>query len=489
MIEADRRKSIYLLHEQGMALREIAQRMGVARSTAAAIVAAKGAPPVAARPCRVELDVELVRELYAECQGYVQRVHEKLAERGVRLPYPTLTRRIRELGIGAPPAARAAEVRDEPGMEMQHDTSVYAVKLGERKARVVASLLYLRFSKRKYLRFYPIFNRFRMKCFFHEALTFWGSAAAVCIIDNTNLARQAGSGTGRHAVIVPEMEAFGRRYGTRFQCHEVKHSDRKAGEERSFWTVETNFFPGRTFASLEDLNAQAFQWATERMEQRMQGKSRVIPAIAFEQERPYLCDVPAALPPPFLDHERGVDQYGYAAFQGNYYYVPGPGQGEVKVLEYAERLAIYRDHELLAEYPLPAYGVSGEKFAPPGAPRVRGEPERRRGSEGEQRRLRALGPEAAAFIDYALPQIGRYRHDYLRKLLGLSRRMSAELFCRSLARAHQYRVVELATIERIALLCFKQGEPVAAQIDESYCERPAYREGLMTDPPDLTIYG
>lgn len=428
MIEADRRKSIYLLHEQGMALREIALRMGVARSTAAAIVAAKGAPVEPARPCRVALDLEVVRELYAECQGYVQRVHEKLAERGVHLPYPTLTRRIRELGIGTPPAARAAEVPDVPGMEMQHDTSVYAVKLAERKVRLNASLLYLRFSKRKYLRFYPIFNRFRMKCFFHEALTFWGNAAALCIIDNTNLARQAGSGTGKHAVIVPEMEAFARRYGTRFQCHEVKHADRKAGEERSFWTVETNFFPGRTFTNLEDLNAQAFQWATERMEQRMQGKSRVIPAVAFEQERPYLCDVPGDLPAPFLDHERGVDQYGYASFQGNYYYVPGAGRGEVKILEYAARLVIYRDHQPLAEYLLPPPGISGEKYAPPGTPQVRGEPERRRGSDGEQRRLRSLGPEAAAFLDYALPQVGRYRHDYLRKLLGLSRRMSAALF-------------------------------------------------------------
>jgi hypothetical protein len=50
------------------------------------------------------------------------------------------------------------------------------------------------------------------------------------------------------------MEEFASRYGFQFVCHEVKHSDRKAGNERSFFTVETNFFPGRTFESLEDLN-------------------------------------------------------------------------------------------------------------------------------------------------------------------------------------------------------------------------------------------
>jgi transposase len=489
MIEADQRKAIYLLHEQGLPIREIARRMEVARSTAAEIIARKGEPTRRQRAPKVALEPDLLRELHADCEGYVQRVYEKLQERGIHVPYPTLTRRIRELGIGAVPAARCAEVPDVPGAEMQHDTSPYVLQVGGRSLKVNASLLYLRFSKRKYLRFYPVFNRFRMKCFFHEALSFWGYAAALCIIDNTNLARQAGSGTGKDAVIVPEMEAFGRRYGFRYQCHAVKHADRKAGEERSFWTTETNFFPGRSFASVEDLNAQAFGWATERMEQRMQGKSRVIPSVAFDQERPYLREVPAGLPAPFLDHVRSVDQYGYVAFQGNFYFVPGSGRGEVRVFEYAERIALHHGHELLLEYPLPPYGSGGEKLAPAGEPRARHEPARSRGSDAEQRRLRAVGPEAAAFLDFALPRIGRYRHDYLRKLVGLARRMSAELFCRSVERARQYRIVELGTIERIALLCFKQGEPVAAEVDESYRERPAYLEGFMTDPPDLSIYG
>ena len=71
---------------------------------------------------------------------------------------------------------------------------------------------------------------------------FWGHAAPVCIIDNTNLARLRG--TGQDAVIVPEMEAFAKQYGFRFVCHEQGHPNRKAGEERSFWTVETNFLAG-----------------------------------------------------------------------------------------------------------------------------------------------------------------------------------------------------------------------------------------------------
>ena len=138
---------------------------------------------------------------------------------------------------------------------MQHDTSVYQLEVDGRKERVVASLLYLRYSKRRYLKFYRAFNRFRMKCFFHEALSFWQCAAAQCVIDNTNLARLRG--TGRAAVIVPEMAAFGKQYGFEFLCHEVGHSDRKGGEEQVFGRWRPIFFRGARSEALEDLNAQA----------------------------------------------------------------------------------------------------------------------------------------------------------------------------------------------------------------------------------------
>jgi hypothetical protein len=104
------------------------------------------------------------------------------------------------------------------------------------------------------------------------------------------------------------MEAFSQRYGFQFVCHALDHPNRKAGNERSFWSVETSFLPGRVFASLEDLNAQARQWATERMEQRVLTKARVIPAQLFEHERLYLNPLSPHLPAPYQMHQV-TDQY------------------------------------------------------------------------------------------------------------------------------------------------------------------------------------
>jgi hypothetical protein len=64
------------------------------------------------------------------------------------------------------------------------------------------------------------------------------------------------------------------------------------------------------------------------------------------------------------------------------------------------------------------------------------------------------------------------------------------LFVRSVERAHRYRITDLATIEKIALLYLKEGlgELPLPPIDESFRDRPAYREGSLTDSPDLSQY-
>jgi len=491
MIATDKRKAIFLLHQEGMPAREIARRLAVSPDTVGVIIRQQGVLSRRVRADKQRLDEELLRRLYQQCQGRKVRMHEKLVEEeGLKVTYSTLTRMLRELGISKNQKTRCDRVPDEPGLEMQHDTSVYQVPLAGRRVKLVASLIYLRYSKRRYLVFYRAFDRFKMKCFFHQALMFWGYAARQCIIDNTNLARLRGSGA--NALIVPEMEAFGKQYGFVFRCHEIDHPNRKAGEERSFWTVETNFFPGRTFQSLEDLNQQALAWSTVRMDHKPQGNAGLIPAKAFEHERTYLTQLPSHLPAPYRHHSRGTDQYGYLAFGANYYWVPGTKRDEVKVLEYSSQLKIYQAGQCVAEYPLPADGVKNGQFSPQGQPPPPGHRARncKQPTQAEEKHLRALAPAVNAYLDFALPTKGIQRHEFIRKLLGLSRRMSVPLLSQSLERACKYRITNLETVERIALLYLQQGtgELPLVQIDQDFRQREAYQEGSRTEPPDLSIY-
>jgi len=490
MIEPDVCNAIYQLHQTGMSLREISRRLQVSRKAVRRIVKQRGTFTHQERSDKKQIDVQLLERLYRECDGWVQRIYEKLVEdEGIQVGYSTLTRMLRELGLSRQHPQRCDRVPDEPGAEMQHDTTVYQVRLGTRRRKVIASVLYLRYSKRRYVKFYRVFNRFTMKCFLHEALMFWGYAARKCIIDNTNLARLRG--VGGRAVIVPEMDAFSRARGFQFVCHALEHPNRKAGGERNFWSVQTSFLPGRTFESLEDLNQQAFEWATVRMDHRLLTKARVIPAHLFDHEQLYLHVLPTHLPPPYQTHRRVTDQYGYVAFGANYYWVPGTRRDDVKVLQYADRLKIFRNYECLAEYPLPPDGTRHQHYSPPGEPKPRYQPrDRRRSAKLEEKHLRALGDDVSAYLDFALSAPGVQRHRFTRELFALSRKLTDEVFRKTARRAHRYQIVQLATLRRIAWLCLSQDEDVLpeADVDDDFQQRPAYQEGYLTDQPDLSQY-
>ena len=490
MIKPEKRKAIYLLFENGIPIRDISRQLRVNRNTVRAIIKQQGIEPEIARDDRIRIDSELLYRLYSECEGFVQRIHEKLLEEeGIQVGYSTLTRMIRDLGLGQRNKKRCGRVPDEPGAEMQHDTSKYHLAIGDKKLWVIGSLLYFRYCKRRYLKFYRSFNRFRMKCFFHEALTHFGYTTTVCVIDNTNIARLRG--TGKNVIITREMEEFSRRYGFDYICHEVGHANRKAGNERGFYTVETNFFPGRCFETMEDLNQQAHDWATIRIENRPMSKTGLIPVKAFEYERPYLKKLPPFVPEPYRCHKRQTDQYGYISFDGNYYWIPGTSRDEVTMLEYSGYVQIYLKRKLLAEYPLPPVGVKNQLIHPEGGPKPPYKPKyRKKPTAQEEKRLRAIAPEVDQYLQCALKPKGMKRHRFIRELFRLSCKLAAPVFLKTIKRALAYQITDMETVERIALLYIREGsyELPPVEIDAEYQKREAYQEGRLSDDVDLSIY-
>jgi len=123
MIDPEMRKAIYQLHLTGMPLRHISRQFHLSRNTVRAVILQQGKLPQTVRADKTQIDLELLRRLHDECEGWIQRIHEKLIEEeGIEVSYSTLTRLLRELGWGKSRKTRCDRVPDEPGVEMQHDT-------------------------------------------------------------------------------------------------------------------------------------------------------------------------------------------------------------------------------------------------------------------------------------------------------------------------------------------------------------------------------
>jgi hypothetical protein len=412
-------------------------------------------------------------------------------EHKIPIGYSTLTRLVRSKGLGVPHKERACHIPDVAGEEMQHDLSEYKIRIGGKKQKLLSSSIYLRYSKMRYVKFYRRFNRFTMKCFFDEALRFWGYCAHVCVIDNTSLAILYGSGSS--AVFCPEMIKFADNYGFTWKAHAIGHADRKAGIEKNFDTIGTSLIPGRTFTSLEDLNKQSLEWATVRYAKRPQAKTKLIPVELFEIEKSALVKLPDFIHPPSFPHTRIIDEYGYISFDANYYWVPQTASSrQVNILQYAGHLRIFSGNRELVRYNLAADGVKNEMFVPSGHTNApRGVPNNRKlGCEQEEKVLREIDPIVASYIDMKnLAQNGvKQRPGFIRKLYRLSRQFGLSLFLKALKRAQEYNVYDIAVIERIAHQMI-ESERVQTypeiELDEEYRNRGTYREGEFTNENDI----
>lgn len=490
MIQENIRETIRTLYESGKTKRGIARFLNIDIKTVRKVIASENDCPKTRRD-KIIVPEEMLKELYQRCDGYVQRMYEILTEEeGLEVGYSTLTRLVREHFPGKS-IQRCKSFPDVPGEEMQHDTSDYYFKIGGRKMKIICSGLYFRYSKMRYVKFYHRFNRFLMKCFFHEALTYFGYSAGICIIDNTHLAVL--HGTGERAVFHPEMIAFANKYGFTWKAHRIKLSNRKAGKERNFLTLETNFFPGRSFKSIDDLNTQAKNWALERFANRPLSKSALIPGELFELEKPYLVKLTEYIEEPYQYHERIIDRYGYIAFNGNYYWIPEGIKGKVKIVEYEKRITIYQKRKKLVEYVLPAWDVKNDQFVPENMKSITRQPNNRKKKHNEEeKKLRLLGDTVAGYLDFILaPECTiKQKPRLVRELYRLSKKMTKELFVKCIKRAMKYKITRIESLAKIAGSFLNNN--IQHQIDFSlsndYENRASYQQGRTSREGDLKQY-
>lgn len=462
-----------------MKITELANRFKTTRKTIRKIIDDKGESKRRPRSDVIILDEELILKTLKECQGWGERTYEILSAKGLEISYSAFMKKIREI-TKKQPKKFSTPVQDVPGAESQHDTSPYIVEVGTTKLSVQASLIYYRFSKAVYLKFYPSFTRFHMKCFFHEALMHFGHTPENCIIDNTHLAVLRGSGS--NAVFVQEMVDFAKAYGFKWVAHEIKHSDRKAGVERGFWTTVTNFFPGRTFSSLEDLNKQAKEWSLKRFNKP--NKNKIIPAERFEQEIPYMTTIMRGNHPPYISHTRIIDQEGYVLLKTNLYWVGIRRGMEVTVLEYANKVAIYNQRKIITEYELPPFETRQTKFNPKGVS-VPYRPKKQTVPPfNEEKELRLL-PFCNNYFDMALKELGpQQKYKMIRQVYYLSKKLTPDLFEKTITRALKYHIRDKNTLEKISIYLMNQENFILGD----YLDSSEMTDEHWSNSPNLNQY-
>jgi transposase len=449
MLSQSQRTTILELHRQGVPRREIARLLEISRVTVRGVLQLNSAEvPELNRPEKAEPYRQQILDLLHTCKGNLVRVHEELAAGGAELSYPALTAFCRRHGIGQEPVVAAGQYEFAPGQEMQHDTSPHEVELGGEKRKVQTASAVLCYSRMLFFQCYPTFQRFDCKVFLTDALRYMGGSAARVMIDNTHVVALRGS--GRDMVPVPEMAAFGERFGFQFVAHAIGNANRSARVERPFHFIENNFLAGRTFSSWEDLNQQARQWC-DKVNSTFKKHLRAVPRELFATERLRLKPLPAWIPEVYRFYQRIVDVEGYVSLNSNRYSVPVDWIGRrVEARETKDKVELQLDarqivtHTRIAESEYQRVTLAEHR-------QPRGQRMPRPDRHPEEKAILETAPELAGYVA-AMKQHGRKTITLaLRQLLRLVKEYPREALLGAVEEAARYGLYDLDRLERMIL--------------------------------------
>ena len=114
-----------------------------------------------------------------------------------------------------------------------------------------------------------------------------------------------------------------------------------------------DFFLGRTFRSLDDLNAQFDDWCREIAHRRVHATTGRVVDEAMAEERSSLIPLPAHPCDAVLTVERRVGRDGMISVGGNLYSVPDAARKRVlEVQHHPAEVRIFEDRRLIARHPV-----------------------------------------------------------------------------------------------------------------------------------------
>ncbi|MEG8224041.1 IS21 family transposase, partial [Sphingomonas sp. HH69] len=122
--------------------------------------------------------------------------------------------------------------------------------------------------------------------------------------------------------------------------------------ERPFRYIREDFFLGRSFRNMEDLNAQLIDWLDTVANVRVHGTTQRVVAEAFAEEQEELQRLPEHRFNAVLKLERRVSHDGLVAVGGNYYSVPDRTRRIVEIEQLPDLVRIIDRGIVVAEHPV-----------------------------------------------------------------------------------------------------------------------------------------
>lgn len=331
----------------------ISHQLGVHHSTIDRVLAHAGLPKVerAQQTSIIDPYLPFIIETLAEFPTLTAaRLFEMAKQRGYPGGPSLFRERISQLRPRKQPEAYL-RLKTLPGEQAQVDWGHFGhIQIGKARRPLMAFVMVLSWSRKIFLRFY--LNQ-QMENFLRghvAAFDVWGGLPKVLLYDNLKSAvlERQGDAIRFH----PTLLALSAHY--HFDPHPVAvaRGNEKGRVERAIRYIRDNFFSGRKWQTLDELNQQAQTWCDGASSHRPCPESRELSVgEAFLQEQPGLLALPDN---PFNTDEQKIvhaQKTPYVRFDLNDYSIPHTHvQKTLTVYADLKKLRILESNQLIAEH-------------------------------------------------------------------------------------------------------------------------------------------
>lgn len=221
------------------------------------------------------------------------------------------------------PAAEAyLRLRTLPGEQAQVDWAHFGhMTVGVAKRPLMAFVMVLSYSRSVYVHFYLNQRTENFLRGHEQAFKSFGGVPRVVLYDNLKSAVLERKGDAIR--FNPTLLAFAAHYRFEPRPCAVYRGNEKGRVERSIRYIRDNFFAGRTYRDLEDLNVQASHWCATQAANRPcpEDKTKSVRDV-FVEEQPRLIACPENPFPVDETEQVHIGKTPYARFDMNDYSVP-----------------------------------------------------------------------------------------------------------------------------------------------------------------------
>ena len=348
MIGVEDWAEIRRLHRaEGVAIKEIARRVGVARNTVRAALASDRPPTYERAPRGSVVDAyePAIRALLA---GAPRMPAPEIADRiGWPHSMSPLKKRltvIRPQYLGVDPADRTEYVA---GQITQCDLwfPPVAIPVGPGQEQVLPVLAMTSgFSKMTAAVMIPSRQGGDILAGMWELISGWGKAPRTLVWDRE-------SAIGGRGKLTVEAASFAGTLGVKIDLAPARDPEFKGMVERRNGYFETSFLPGRTFTSPHDFNAQLDDWLTRRANVRRMRVIRARPVDLFDADRAAMVPLPPVAPTTGLSHRVRLGRDYYVRIASNDYSVDPRAIGRfVDVAATPIRVVVTCDGQVVADH-------------------------------------------------------------------------------------------------------------------------------------------